>query len=108
VTSWGTGTADRKFHDPGAGIKGFILPPGATAETRRLYAEKIVVIPYSKDWRKDQVSEQEGEMQAKEEQSMVHCLFDGDASAPAPQWMAWEPTSICHHPSRTKRSAYTG
>jgi hypothetical protein len=48
-----SGTADRKFHDPGAGIKGFILPPGATEETRRLYAEKIVTIPYSKDFRKD-------------------------------------------------------
>jgi pimeloyl-ACP methyl ester carboxylesterase len=47
------GTADRKFHDPGAGIKGFVLPAGASAETRRLYAEKIVTIPYSKDWRKD-------------------------------------------------------
>jgi pimeloyl-ACP methyl ester carboxylesterase len=48
-----SGTADRKFHDPGAGIKGFVLPPGASDETRRLYAEKIVTIPYSKDWRKD-------------------------------------------------------
>jgi len=48
-----SGTADRKFHDPGAGIKGFVLPAGATAATRQLYAEKIVTIPYSKDWRKD-------------------------------------------------------
>jgi hypothetical protein len=48
-----SGTADRKFHDPGAGIKGFVLPPGASQETRQLYAEKIVVIPYSKDFRKD-------------------------------------------------------
>ena len=48
-----SGAADRKFHDPGAGIKGFILPPDASDETRRLYAEKIVTIPYSKDWRKD-------------------------------------------------------
>jgi pimeloyl-ACP methyl ester carboxylesterase len=48
-----SGTADRKFHDPGAGIKGFVLPPNASEETRRLYAAKIVVIPYSKDWRKD-------------------------------------------------------
>ena len=48
-----SGTADRKFHDPGAGIKGFVLPRNASEETRQLYAEKIVVIPYSKDWRKD-------------------------------------------------------
>jgi len=43
-----SGTADRKFHDPGAGIKGFVLPKGASAETRKLYAEKIVVIPWKK------------------------------------------------------------
>lgn len=48
-----SGTADRKFHDPGAGIKGFVLPPNANEETRRLYAEKIVTIPYAKDFRKD-------------------------------------------------------
>lgn len=48
-----SGTADRKYHDPGAGIKGFVLPPGASDETRRLYAEKIVTIPYTKDFRKD-------------------------------------------------------
>jgi hypothetical protein len=48
-----SGTADRKFDDPGAGIKGFVLPAGATAATRRLYAEKIVTIPYSEDFRKD-------------------------------------------------------
>jgi hypothetical protein len=48
-----SGTADRKFHDPGAGIKGFVLPANASAETRRLYADKIVTIPYSKDFRKD-------------------------------------------------------
>ncbi len=48
-----SGTADRKYHDPGAGIKGFVLPPGASEETRRLYAEKIVTIHYSKDFRKD-------------------------------------------------------
>ena len=48
-----SGTADRKFHDPGAGIKGFVLPAGATDETKRLYAEKIVTIPYSDDFRKD-------------------------------------------------------
>jgi hypothetical protein len=48
-----SGTADRKFNDPGAGIKGFVLPAGASAATRKLYAEKIVTIPYSKDFRKD-------------------------------------------------------
>ena len=48
-----SGSADRKFHDPGAGIKGFVLPSGASAATRQLYAEKIVTIPYSDDFRKD-------------------------------------------------------
>jgi hypothetical protein len=48
-----SGTADRKFDDPGAGIKGFVLPAGASAATRKLYADKIVTIPYSKDFRKD-------------------------------------------------------
>jgi hypothetical protein len=48
-----SGTADRKFHDPGAGVKGFVLPAGASAETRQLYAGKIVTIPYSDDFRKD-------------------------------------------------------
>ena len=48
-----SGTADRKFHDPGAGIKGFILPAGASAATRKLYADKIVTIPYSEDYKKD-------------------------------------------------------
>lgn len=42
-----TGTADRKFADPGAGITGFVLPAGATAETRKLYAEKIITIPWT-------------------------------------------------------------
>lgn len=42
-----SGTADRKFHDPGAGIKGFILPPGASAETRKAYAEKIEAIVWT-------------------------------------------------------------
>lgn len=48
-----SGTADRKFHDPGAGIKGFVLPTNASAETRRLYAEKMSTIHYAKDFRKD-------------------------------------------------------
>ena len=42
-----TGTADRRFHDPGAGIKGFVLPPGANAATRQAYASKIVAIPWT-------------------------------------------------------------
>jgi len=48
-----SGTADRKFDDPGAGLRGFVLPSGASEETRRLYAEKIVTIPYEKEFRKD-------------------------------------------------------
>jgi pimeloyl-ACP methyl ester carboxylesterase len=48
-----SGTADRKFGDPGAGITGFTLPAGATAETRRLYAEKIVTIPWTAQLEKD-------------------------------------------------------
>jgi pimeloyl-ACP methyl ester carboxylesterase len=47
------GTADRKFHDPGAGLRGFVLPRGASSATRKLYAEKIVTIPYEKEFRKD-------------------------------------------------------
>lgn len=47
-----TGTADRKFHDPGAGIHGFILPEDANEETRRLYAEKITTIPWTKEFKK--------------------------------------------------------
>lgn len=48
-----SGTADRKFHDPGAGIKGFVLPAGASDATRQLYTEKVVTIPYTKDFRTD-------------------------------------------------------
>lgn len=47
------GTADRKFDDPGAGIRGFVLPRGASAATRKLYAEKIVTIAYEKEFRKE-------------------------------------------------------
>ncbi len=50
-----SGTADRKFHDPGAGINGFVLPKGANAETRRAYADKIVSIAWTK------VLEQDGD-----------------------------------------------
>ncbi|CAN5798503.1 hypothetical protein BH11VER1_BH11VER1_34120 [soil metagenome] len=48
-----SGTADRKKHDPGAGIDGFILPKGATAETRKLYADKIVTIKWTKELEAD-------------------------------------------------------
>lgn len=48
-----SGTADRKFHDPGAGLRGFVLPRGASPATRKLYAEKIVTVPYEKEFRKD-------------------------------------------------------
>ena len=48
-----SGTADRKFHDPGAGIKGFVLPKGATAETRKAYADKIVSIAWTKALEQD-------------------------------------------------------
>jgi len=48
-----SGTADRKFHDPGAGINGFVIPVGASSATRQLYADKIATIPYSEDFRKD-------------------------------------------------------
>ena len=44
-----TGTTDRKRHDEGADIHGFVLPEGATDETRKLYAEKIVTIPWSEE-----------------------------------------------------------
>jgi pimeloyl-ACP methyl ester carboxylesterase len=48
-----SGTADRKFDDPGTGITGFVLPAGATAETRRLYAEKVITIPWTAKLEKD-------------------------------------------------------
>jgi hypothetical protein len=48
-----SGTADRKFHDPGAGIKGFTLPASTTAETRKLYADKIVTIRWTKELEAD-------------------------------------------------------
>lgn len=49
-----SGTADRKFDDPGAGITGFVLPKGANAETRKLYKEKIVTIPWTAQLEKDE------------------------------------------------------
>lgn len=39
-------TADLK-KVPGAGIDGFVMPTGATDETRSLYAKKIVTIPWN-------------------------------------------------------------
>jgi len=48
-----SGTADRKFHDPGAGITGFVLPAGASAATRKLYSEKLVTIPWTAKLEKD-------------------------------------------------------
>lgn len=48
-----SGTADRKFGDPGAGITGFVLPKGASASTRKLYAEKLVTIPWTARLEKD-------------------------------------------------------
>lgn len=47
------GTTDRKRHDPSIGISGPILPEGATEETRRLYEEKIILVPHSKEMEGD-------------------------------------------------------
>ena len=48
-----SGTADRKFHDPGAGINGFILPANASNATKRAYREKIVSIAWTKALEQD-------------------------------------------------------
>jgi len=48
-----TGSADRKYHNEGADIHGFVLPKGANAETRKLYADKIVTIKWTKEFEKD-------------------------------------------------------
>lgn len=48
-----TGTADLKRHDAGAEITGFVLPAGASDETRKLYAEKVVPIPWTKELEAD-------------------------------------------------------
>lgn len=48
-----SGTADRKFNDPGAGITGFVLPKGANDQTRKLYADKIVTIRWTKELEAD-------------------------------------------------------
>jgi pimeloyl-ACP methyl ester carboxylesterase len=43
-----TGTADRETGEAGpAGLYGFIIPTGASAETRRLYAEKVITVPWT-------------------------------------------------------------
>ncbi|HEY3898025.1 MAG TPA: hypothetical protein VGM54_05385 [Chthoniobacter sp.] len=48
-----TGTADRKFLDPGAGITGFVIPSHASAETRKLYANRLVTIAWTAQLEKD-------------------------------------------------------
>ncbi len=48
-----SGTADRKFRDAGAGVKGFVLPKGATEATKQLYAAKIVTVPYEESFKTD-------------------------------------------------------
>lgn len=42
------GTADRQFGKEAAGLNGFALPAAAPEETRRLYAQKVVTIPWNK------------------------------------------------------------
>ncbi len=49
-----SGSADRKYHDEGADIHGFVLPKGASAETRQLYADKVVTIKWNKEFKKDE------------------------------------------------------
>jgi len=48
-----SGTTDRKFNDPGAGINGFVLPAKASAETRALYKKKVVTIKWRKAEERD-------------------------------------------------------
>jgi pimeloyl-ACP methyl ester carboxylesterase len=49
-----TGTADREVGGSGpAGLYGFIVPPNASEETRRLYAEKVVTIPWTPQFEVD-------------------------------------------------------
>ncbi|MBN1510094.1 MAG: hypothetical protein JW955_24825 [Sedimentisphaerales bacterium] len=45
-----TGTADRRRGEAGAGVKGFTMPPDASEETRRLYAEKLVTIAWREEF----------------------------------------------------------
>jgi hypothetical protein len=40
------GTADDVSGGQAAGLEGFHVPPGASAETRRLYAEKVQAVPW--------------------------------------------------------------
>jgi len=44
-----TGTADRQS-GAAAGVAGFVMPAGATAETRKLYAEKVVTIAWTREF----------------------------------------------------------
>lgn len=46
------GTADRR-KVPAAGVNGFALPANASDETRRLYAEKVVTIAWTKELESD-------------------------------------------------------
>jgi pimeloyl-ACP methyl ester carboxylesterase len=48
-----SGTADRKFGEAAAGLRGFVMPDGATADTRRLYAEKLITIPWTEQFERD-------------------------------------------------------
>lgn len=47
------GTADRT-EAPAAGIDGFLIPPGATAQTRRLYLSKVARIAWKAEFEKDE------------------------------------------------------
>ncbi|MGI9241631.1 MAG: hypothetical protein ACR2RV_12590 [Verrucomicrobiales bacterium] len=47
-----TGTTDRKHDVDGADLHGFVLPPNANDETRKLYADKIVTIPWKEEMKK--------------------------------------------------------
>lgn len=48
-----SGTADRKFGVAGAGVHGFVVPRGASGETRDLYGAKVVRIGWNKNFKVD-------------------------------------------------------
>ncbi len=48
-----TGTADRKPGAAAAGVAGFFLPRDASDETRKLYAERLVTIPWTAEFERD-------------------------------------------------------